>query len=91
MSIDKDSVKVAREICKIAECIFNEEIHMEVPISGYSQCYCVYKNNREIANVIKFYNGFAVFIPLFNDNTVFIRAITLAMPDIEVTGVPWIP
>lgn len=87
----EDPVEVTREICKIAECIFNEEVHMEMPTSYYTQCYSVYKGDREIANVLKFYNGLAVFIPLFNDNAAFIKAITLAMPDIEVKGVPWIP
>lgn len=86
--LNKDSVEITREICKIAECIFNEEVHAEMPNSCYTQCYCIYKGDREIANV---FNGLAVFIPLFNDNAAFIKAVTLAMPDIEVKGVPWIP
>lgn len=87
----EDTVKIVREICKIAKCIFDEEVHAEIPNSNYTQSYSVYKQDREIAVVIKFYNGVAVFIPLFNDNAAFIKAVTLALSDVEVKGVPWTP
>ena len=89
MNVDTSSI--TKEICKIAECVFEEEIHIEYPNSNYTQSYSVYKQDREIAVVIKFYNGFAVYIPLFRGNAEFIKAVTLALSDVEVKGVPWTP
>lgn len=93
----EDTAKIAREVCKIAECIFGERAYAEIPNSNYTQCYTVYKKDkvieqdREIANVLKFYDGCCIVIPLFRGNTEFIKAVTLAMPDIDVKGVPWTP
>lgn len=86
-----DTTDILRRIIKIAECIFKEKVIATLPNSNYSQSYTIRKHNTEIANVIRYYGGLYVLIPKFKGNIEFIKAVTLALPDVEIQGFPWTP
>lgn len=88
---NKDTVDILRKINKIAECIFKEKTTITLSKGGYTHSYTIHKHNTEIANVIKYYDGLYVLIPGFKGNTEFIKAVTLALPDVDIQGVPWTP
>ena len=88
---NKDTVDILRMVNKIAECIFKEKITISLLKGDYAHSYSLHKHNTEIADVIKYYDSLYVLIPEFKDNTEFIKAVTLALPDVEIQGVPWTP
>lgn len=88
-----EKLEIIKRLHRIAKHSFpGEKVTLFKPLNSTKYHYDIYKKGKEIANTfgvnLDDYR-ICIVIPRFEDNTAFIRAVKLALPDVVVWSVPW--